>query len=98
MSGIQARTSEMNQNGQQTVANADYFQNELASLRSNVESLMNIWKGLSATEFNKAFEEQMKNLDAFRQLLVELGESISRGAKILNKAEEDNAYAGSHLF
>lgn len=98
MSGIQANTAAMNQNGQQTIANAEFFQNELTSLRNNVDSLMSIWKGVSATEFNQSFQEQAKNLDSFRQLLLELGESISRGANILSKAEEDNLDAGSHLF
>lgn len=98
MSGIQANTAAMNQNGQQIIANAENYQNELASLRANVDSLMNMWKGVSATEFNQSFQEQANNLDEFGRLILELGESISRGANILSKAEEDNVSAGSHLF
>ena len=98
MSGIQANTAAMNQNGQQTIANAESFQNELASLRNNVDSLMSIWKGVSATDFNQSFQEQANNLDEFGRLILELGESISRGASILSKAEEDNLSAGSHMF
>lgn len=98
MSGLHADTGAMNMNGKDTVANAEYFSNELTSLRSNVESLMAIWIGLSANEFNKSYEEQAKNLQAFQQLLNELGESISKGATILNNTEEENASAGAHLF
>ena len=98
MSGLHADTSAMNMNGKDTVANAEYFSNELANLRNNIDGLMTIWRGLSATEFNNSYEAQAQNLQAFQQLLNDLGESISQGANILNKTEEDNASAGSHLF
>lgn len=98
MSGLHANTAAMNNDGKQTVANAEYFMNELGNLRNNIEGLMGIWKGLSANEFNKSYEEQAKNLDAFRILLNDLGEAISKSAGILNRAEEENASAGSHLF
>ena len=35
---------------------------------------------MSATEFNNSYQEQAQNLQAFQQLLTELGESISKGA------------------
>ena len=98
MSGLQVNTGAMDVNGKDTVANAQYFQNELASLQHNIEGLMTLWKGLSANEFNNSYQEQAKNLDAFRVLLNELGESISKGANILNRTEEENASAGAHLF
>lgn len=98
MTGLYANTSAMNNNGKDTVAQAEYFANELSSLRSNVERLMTIWKGLSANEFNGSYEEQSRNLNNFQQLLNDLGEGISRSADILNRAEEENASAGSHLF
>lgn len=98
MSGLHADTSAMNMNGKDTVANAEYFSNELASLRNNIEGLMSIWRGIAATEFNNSYEEQAKNLQAFQQLLNDLGESISVGAGILNDTEEENASAGAHLF
>ena len=98
MSGLHADTAAMNTNGKETVANAEYFSNELSSLRNNVEGLMTIWRGLSANEFSKSYEEQAHNLQLFQQLINELGEVISRSANILNKTEEDNAAAGSSLF
>ena len=98
MSGLYADTGAMNTNGKDTVAKAEYFANELSSLRGNVERLMTIWIGLSANEFNKSYEEQSRNLDEFQRLLNELGEGISKSAEILNRAEEENASAGSHLF
>ena len=98
MSGLHVDAGAMNANGKDTVTNAEYFSNELHSLRSNIEGLMTIWRGLSANEFNNSYQEQAQNLEAFRQLLNDLGESISQGATILNDTEEDNASAGSHLF
>ena len=96
--GLQARTGQMDQNGRGTVANSEYLQNELNNLRNNIESLMVIWKGLSANEYNKSYEAQAKNLSDFQILLNDLGDSISKGANILNRTEEDNASAGAHLF
>ena len=98
MSGLHADTAAMDVNGRDTVANAEFFQNELSGLRSNVDSLMTIWRGISATEFNNSYLEQAANLDKFGRLLVDLGEAISKSASILNKTEEENASAGSHLF
>ena len=98
MSGLHADTSAMNMNGKDTVANAEFFSNELSSLRGNVDGLMTIWRGLSANEFNKSYEEQAQNLQAFQQLLNELGEGISKSAEILNRTEEENASAGTNLF
>lgn len=96
--GLQVNTGAMNANGKDTVANSEYFQEELTSLRNNIDGLMTIWRGLSANEFNKSYQEQASNLDAFRQLLNDLGEGISKGANILNETEEENASAGAHLF
>ncbi len=98
MSGLSVNTGAMDANGKQTVANAEEFANELANLRNNIDGLMTIWRGLSANEFNKSYEVQAQNLNAFQQLLNELGEAISKGANILNRTEEDNASAGAHLF
>lgn len=98
MSGLSVNTGAMDANGKQTVANAEEFANELVNLRNNIDGLMTIWRGLSANEFNKSYEVQAQNLNAFQQLLNELGEAISKGANILNRTEEDNASAGAHLF
>lgn len=98
MAGLQVNAGAMNNNGNETVTNAEYFANEISSLRANVDGLMTLWRGLSANEFHKSFEAQAENLNRFSALLVELGEAISRGANILNRAEEDNAAAGARLF
>ena len=98
MSGLHADTGAMNMNGKDTVANSEYFGNERASLRNNIEGLMGLWRGLSANEFNKSYETQDHNLEAFQQLVNDLGVAISKSANILNQTEEDNANAGAHLF
>lgn len=98
MAGLQANTGAMNTNGKDTVANAELFANEISSLRTNVDGLMTLWRGLSANEFQKSFEAQAENLNKFRALLNELGEAISQGANILNRTEEENASAGARLY
>ena len=98
MSGLHADTAAIDLNGRETVANAEYLANELVSLRHNVEGLETIWTGLSANEFNSSFESQEQNLQAFRQLLNDLGEAISKSASILNRTEEENAERGRNLF
>ena len=98
MSGLSVNTGAMNANGKDTVANAEYFATELNSLQNNINGLMTIWRGPAASEFNTSYQEQAQNLDAFRQLLNDLGESISAGARVLNDTEEENASAGAHLF
>ena len=98
MAGLQVNTGAMNTNGKDTVANAEFLANELSNLRTNIDGLMTLWRGLSASEFNKSFEAQAANFDRFRVLLNDLGEAISKGATILNNTEEENASAGARLF
>ena len=98
MSGLHADTAAIDLNGRDTVANSEYLQNEIASLRNNVEGLGTIWTGISSDEFRKSFEAQEQNLKEFRQLLNDLGEAISHSARILNTAEEENAARGKNLF
>lgn len=98
MAGLQANTGAMNNNGKETVDNAELFANEISSLRTNVDGLMTLWRGLSANEFQKSFDAQAENLRRFSVLLSELGGAISQGAGILNRAEEDNAAAGARLL
>lgn len=98
MAGLHADTGAMNTNGLDTVANAEFLSGELNSLRNNIEGLMTLWRGLSANEFNKSYEEQANNLEAFRQLLNDLGERISAGAAVLNRTEEENASAAANLI
>ncbi len=98
MSGLSVNTGAMSQNGSNTVSNAGYLQTELTSLARNVESLMGIWKGASASAFNQSFQEQSRNFEAFRLLLNDLGEAVTKAADILNRTEEENASAGARLF
>ena len=98
MSGLHVDAAAMNMNGRETVAAAEDFGRELASLRNNVEGLMSVWSGLSASEFNKNYERQAQNLQGVQQLLTELGMAISKSASILSQTEEDNATTGRNLF
>lgn len=98
MSGLQADTGGMNANGESTIQNAETFANELTSLKGNMESLMAIWSGPSASKFNDAYLEQAENFDDFQQLLNELGEKIVEASNKLNMAEEENTSAVGNIF
>lgn len=96
--GLQVKTGDMDSNGRNTVMNASYLQNELVSLSHNIDSLMGIWRGISADQFRQSYEQQAKNFNEFQKLLNDLGEAISSAAGILNSTEEENASKGARLF
>lgn len=88
--GLEVNTSEMDTRGKETVSAAEQLAQQIASLTSNIEELMTIWIGPSATAFHELFEEEKENLNKFQNLIYELGENISEGASILNRTEEEN--------
>lgn len=98
MPGLKANTAGMDMNSQNTIASSEELQNILSSLRANVDGLLSIWRGPSATEFNNSYLEQADNFNKFAILLNDLGVAIGKSANILNRAEEDNEAAGAHLF
>ena len=96
--GLYANTEEMDAEGKQTVINADYFQKEIVSLKKNVDDLLAIWSGPSATEFQNSYTYQEENLQEFQKLLNELGENVSEAAGILETTEEDLANKATNLL
>ena len=98
MSGVYANTGSMDNNGREVVHNSQALFDELENFDGNVKSLLLIWRGISANEFEKSYDAQKVNLMAFQQLLGDMGESIQRSANILNSNEEDNAKKGANLF
>lgn len=98
MSGLHVDPESMNSQGLNTVDNAESFANEIHNLSTNVESLMSIWKGVSANSFKEATDSQVVNLNSFRELLTVLGEKISEGAHNFDDTEQQNASAAKNLF
>lgn len=98
MSGLHVDASNMNTQGINTVNNSESLGDEIGALKTNVENLMTIWRGPAASEFNGVVDEQIANLQEFRDLLNTLGEKISEGARHFNDVEEENASMASHLF
>ena len=98
MNGLHVDSGNMNSQGLNTVSNAESFANEISNLSSNVDSLMSIWRGMAATTFKEAVDEQIINLNSFRELLTLLGEKISEGARHFDETEEENASMASNLF
>ena len=96
--GLFANTVDMNKNGTDTVEHAGNFLTELNSLRTQVEELMAIWKGQSATEFYTSYDALANKLENFQQILDDLGIAIGEGATILRNTEEENAHEGANLF
>ena len=98
MSGLHVDSGNMNAEGLNTVSNAESFANEISNLDSNVNSLMSIWRGEAATKFKGVVDEQVVNLNSFKEVLSLLGEKIIAGARRFDENEEETANAASNLF
>ena len=98
MSGLHVDPAQMESHGKQTMNNAVELDNQIKSLTSNKDSLMGIWRGDAATSFDEAVQSQVKNLDAFKELINELGQRIMNGAGTFHTTEEDNASAAKNLY
>lgn len=98
MSGLHVDAGSMNTQGMNTISNAESFASEISKLSSNVDSLMTIWRGLSANEFKEATDSQVANLNSFKELLNLMGERITEGAKRFDQTEQDNASMASNLY
>ena len=98
MNGLHVDSGNMNSQGLNTISNAESFANEISNLDGNVNSLMNIWRGIAASNFKEAVDAQIVNLNAFREVLSLLGEKIVDGARRFDETEEENATNASRLF
>lgn len=98
MAGLHVDADGMNSYGVSTINNAESFASEISNLSSNVDSLMSIWRGLSANSFKDATDSQIVNLNSFRELLTVLGEKITEGARRFDDTEQQNASAAKNLF
>lgn len=98
MSGLHVDAGSMNTQGMNTISNAETFASEINNLSGNVDSLMSIWRGLAATTFKGQVDEQIVNLNQFKELLNLLGEKITQGARHFDETEEENASAAANLF
>lgn len=98
MSGLHVDSSNMNTQGVNTVNNSEVLGDEIGALKANVDNLMTIWRGPAASEFNGVVDEQVANLQEFKNLINTLGEKITEGARHFNDVEEENASMASHLF
>ncbi len=98
MSGLHVDSGTMNAQGINTISSAQELENQISNLNSNVEGLMMIWRGPAASEFKTAFDQQLSNLRSFQELLNELGERITAGARKFDQTEEENIARASGLF
>ncbi len=96
--GLFVSPEDMNEQGRQTVEQAVQLSNEIKNLQNTKMSLLDIWKGTAANSFGESVDRQISNLNAFRDLINELGEAISSGAQNLSETEEENAQTGKGLF
>lgn len=88
----------MTQDGNDTIDNAEEFENDIHSLESNVQELLSIWSGEAANAFRLSFEDKTAELMRFKKTLITRGENIVKASNELQRNEEDLAAAGSHLF
>ena len=98
MSGIHVDPAQMEVLGRKTMSSAVDLDGQIKSLTGNKDSLMGIWRGDAAKSFDEAVQLQLKNLDAFKELINELGTKISKGASTFHTNEEDNSNAAKNLY
>lgn len=98
MNGIHVDSELMREKGIGTVKSAEDLEAQVNSLKANMDELMTIWKGPAAEGFQTAVNEQVSNLNQFKELLNTLGEKIIDGANRFNETEEANANQASKLF
>ena len=96
--GLFVSPADMDEQGRQTREQAVQLSDEISKLVGTKESLLDMWKGTAATSFGSSVDSQVNNLNAFRDLIHDLGEAISSGAQGLSDTEEANAQAGKGLF
>lgn len=98
MSGLTVSPADMDARGRATVQSGNDFENELNSLRSNMDTLKTIWRGDAAAAFDGSYQEIASELNGFKERIVTLGENISTGATIMDRTEQDNVAMGKNLI
>lgn len=98
MAGLHVNAEVMHTQGMSTINLSQDLGAQIGSLKSNIESLMTIWKGASSEQFRQAVEPQIQNLRSFQELLETLGQSIVDGAQRFDQVEQENADRARNLF
>lgn len=96
--GLSVDPALMRQLGDQTRVNAQEYWQELASLRSNVESLIGIWHGNAAEAFNNAYTSQNEIFSEFEARLEELGRVLMVNSSQFADTESQLTAEGANLF
>lgn len=96
--GLKVNTNDMYDNGNSTVRDAEEFNGKITDLKSHKESLMEIWRGPAATEFSAQVDNQVQNLNEFKELLNEFGEKIMSGAQRFDENEQESTVRAQNLF
>jgi len=98
MNGIHVDPAQMDALGKKTINSSADLDSQIKSLTSNKDSLIAIWTGNSSTAFDRAVQMQIKNLNAFKDLINELGQKITTGANTFYTNEEENANDAKNLY
>ena len=98
MNGLHVISDDMRNHGHKTISESENLNMKINSLKQNMEQLKAIWSGLAADNFSEAVNEQISNLNSFKDLLNELGERIVAGADTFEANESENASIAGNLF
>ena len=96
--GLKVDPAAMNSLGKETVEQSVNLKNQIDSLTSNENNLMGIWRGDAANTFDETVTAQMKNLEAFKNLIEELGQKINTGANTFDENEQENVSDAKKLL
>lgn len=96
--GLHVDPAQMETLGNRTMNSASDLDGQIKSLTGNKDSLMSIWRGDASAAFDQSVQAQLKNLDAFKELINELGTRITKGAGTFHTNEEENKKAANDLY
>jgi len=96
--GLKVDPATMLNLGKETVGKSEDLKSQIDSLTSNENNLMGIWSGDAATTFDESVTAQMNNLEAFKNLIEELGTKINSGANTFDENEQQNVSDAKKLL
>ena len=84
--------------GKETIVKSTDLKSQIDSLKSNENNLLAIWRGDASKTFDESVTAQLSNLEAFKNLIEELGGKINAGANSFNENEQQNVSDAKKLL
>lgn len=96
--GLKVDPLSMMNSGKETISKSNDLKSQIDSLKSNENNLLAIWRGDASKTFNESVTAQLSNLEAFKNLIEELGGKINTGANSFDENEQQNVNDAKKLL